>query len=121
MTLGPLVGFAVILFVAGVIVHPGAAGFLASLAAGMFLGGGKLVILAGAVEQAPVGHWELAALVVYVDLATALVVLGGIHHLDRLPVPGRSWRRASRSADPTAGCPATETAEAALVGFGRAP
>jgi len=85
MTLGPLVGFALILFVVGVLVHPGAAGFLASLSAGTFVGGGKLVILAGAVEDAPVGHWEIAALVVYIDIATALVVLGGMHHLDHMP------------------------------------
>jgi uncharacterized membrane protein len=89
MTLGPLVGFALILFVAGVLIHPGAAGFLAGLAAGTFIGGGKLVILAGAVEEAPVGQWEIAALVVYIDLATALIVLGGVHHLDRVPWLGR--------------------------------
>ena len=89
LMLGPLVGFAAILLVVGVIIHPGAAGFLLSVAAGTFVGGGKLVILAGTVEQAPVGHWEIAALVVYIDLATALGVLGGIHHLYRIPVLGR--------------------------------
>jgi len=68
-----------------VVIHPGAAGFLASVALGTFVGGGKLVILAGTVERAPVGVWELAALVVYMDLATTLVVLGGIHHVFRLP------------------------------------
>ena len=98
MTLGPVVGFALILFVTGVLVHPGAAGFLASLSAGTFVGGGKLVILAGAVEQAPVGHWELAALVVYIDLATVLIVLGGIHYLDRLPGVGARLAAARASS-----------------------
>lgn len=89
LVLGPLIGFGLIILVVGVLVHPGAAGFLLSVSAGTFVGGGKLVILAGTVEQAPVGHWELAALVVYIDLATALGVLGGIHHLYKVPGLGR--------------------------------
>jgi uncharacterized membrane protein len=84
LILGPLAVFGLILFVTGVLLHPGAAGFLASVAVGTFVGGGKLVILAGAVETAPVSHWEIAALVVYIDLATALGVLGGIQHLYRV-------------------------------------
>ncbi|MDH3208506.1 MAG: small multi-drug export protein [Gemmatimonadota bacterium] len=85
---GPLGGFVLILGVTWAIVGPGAAGFLASMAAATFVGGGKLVILAGAVEQAPVGHWALAALVVYIDVSTALVVLGGMQQLYRLPGAG---------------------------------
>jgi len=96
--LGPVVGFVLILFVTGVLVHPGAAGFLASVSAGTFVGGGKLVILAGAVEEAPVGHWELAALVVYIDMAVALGVLGGIQHLYRIPGLGRHMERARSSS-----------------------
>jgi len=71
-----------------------AAGFLAGIAAATFVGGGKLVILAGAAEQAPVGHWPLAALVVYIDVATAAVVLGGIQELYRLPRAGPRLARA---------------------------
>ncbi len=93
----PLVGFALILVAIGLFVSPAAAGFVASLAAGTFVGGGKLVILAGAVAQAPVGHWGLAALVVYIDLATALVMMGGIHLLDRLPGAGRRLAAARAS------------------------
>ena len=89
LLLGPLIGFVLIVLVVGLLVHPGAAGFLLSVSAATFVGGGKLVILAGAVDQAPVGHWELAALVVYIDLATALGVLGGIHHLYSVPMLGR--------------------------------
>jgi uncharacterized membrane protein len=96
--MGPIVGFAVILITSGVFVSPAAAGFIASLAAGTFVGGGKLVILAGAVEQAPVGHWEIAALVVYIDLATALIMMGGIHVLDRLPFVARRLTAASESS-----------------------
>ncbi len=98
LVLGPLVGFVLIVFVTGVLVHPGAAGFLLSVSAGTFVGGGKLVILAGAVDNAPVGHWELAALVVYIDLATALGVLGGIQHLYRVPGVGRWMERARTSS-----------------------
>jgi uncharacterized membrane protein len=89
LILGPLAGFGLILFVTGVLLHPGAAGFLASVSVGTFVGGGKLVILAGALENAPVSHWEIAALVVYIDLATALGVLGGIQQFHRVRGVGR--------------------------------
>jgi uncharacterized membrane protein len=98
LVLGPLVGFALILLATGLFVSPAAAGFIASLAAGTFVGGGKLVILAGAVERAPVGHWELAALVVYIDIATALVIMGGIHVLDRIPAVARRLAAANESS-----------------------
>lgn len=98
LVIGPIVGFALILIAAGIFVSPSAAGFIASLAAGTFVGGGKLVILAGAVEQAPVGHWEIAALVVYIDLATALIMMGGIHVLDRLPFVARRLAKAGESS-----------------------
>lgn len=97
LVLAPLAGFAFILLATGILVSPGAAGFIASLGAGTFVGGGKLVILAGAVEQAPVGHWGLAALVVYIDLATTLVVMGGIHLLYRLPGAGKRFAAARAS------------------------
>jgi uncharacterized membrane protein len=99
LTLGPLLGFGLILLVTAVGVSPGAAGFVASLAAGTFVGGGKLVILAGAVEEAPVGHWPLAALVVYIDLASAMIVMGGMHHLYKLPALGRRLAAARASGE----------------------
>jgi uncharacterized membrane protein len=98
LVLGPLLGFGLILLVTGFLLRPGAAGFLASVAAGTFLGGGKLVILAGAVENAPVSPWVIAALVVYIDLATALGVLGGIQHLYRVPGVGRRIAAARASS-----------------------
>ena len=98
LVLGPFLGFGLILLVTGVLLNPGAAGFLASVAAGTFVGGGKLVILAGAVENAPVGPWVIAALVVYIDLATALGVLGGIQHLYRVPGVGRRMEAARASS-----------------------
>lgn len=94
MVVGPPLGFALILSVTWIALGAGAAGFLASMALGTFIGGGKLVILAGAVEQAPVGHWPLAALVVYIDVATAIVVLGGIQDLYRVPGAGPRLARA---------------------------
>jgi len=94
MVVGPPLGFVLILAVTWIGLGPGAAGFLASIAAGTFIGGGKLVILAGAVEQAPIGHWPLAALVVYIDVATAIVVLGGMQDLYRLPGAGPRLARA---------------------------
>lgn len=88
LVIAPVCGFITILLATWALMGAGAAGFLASIAAGTFVGGGKLVILAGAVEQAPVGHWALAALVVYIDVATVLVVLGGMRTLYRLPGAG---------------------------------
>lgn len=96
-TLGPLCGFGLILLVTDLLRGPGTAGFVASVAVGAFLGGGKLVILAGTLDQAPVGPWGLAMLVVYFDLAVAMVVLGGIHHLYRLPRLGQRIEEARRS------------------------
>ena len=98
LVIGPIVGFGLILLLTGLFVSPAAAGFIASLGAGTFVGGGKLVILAGAVEQAPVGHWALAALVVYIDIATALVIMGGIHVLDRVPGVARRLAAAGESS-----------------------
>ncbi len=86
--LGPPFAFGLALLLTGLLVSPGAAGFVISMAVAT-VGGGKLVILAGAVERAPVGPWALAALIVYIDLATALIMLGGIHYLYRLPWIGR--------------------------------
>jgi uncharacterized membrane protein len=86
---GPLAGFVVLLLATWALSGSDAAGFVASMAAGAFVGGGKLVILAGAVEEAPVGTWALAGLILYMDVATALVVMGGMPLLYRLPAAGR--------------------------------
>lgn len=84
MTFGPTLAF--VLVVAAVYVFRGAraAWFLAAMAAGCFVGGGKLVIFAGAAETAPLGVWSLAALVIYGDVAAALFMLANMHHLDRV-------------------------------------
>lgn len=95
--LGPPLGFGLILLSTGALVGPGAMGFVASVAAGTFVGGGKLVILAGAVEDAPAGPWALAALTVYIDLATALVAMGGLQQMYRLPGAGRRIAAARES------------------------
>jgi len=89
LTLGPAGGFGLIMLLTAALVNPGAAGFVAGMALGAFVGAGKLVILAGALEQAPVGPWALAALIVYMDLAEALIMLGGMHYLYLLPGAGQ--------------------------------
>jgi hypothetical protein len=90
---GPILVLGLILLTTWSLVSGEAAGFVASMAAGAFVGGGKLVILAGAVDTAPVGTWGLAALIVYMEVATALVVIGGLHLL--YDVPGVGPRLAS--------------------------
>ncbi|OGR13991.1 MAG: hypothetical protein A2341_24735 [Deltaproteobacteria bacterium RIFOXYB12_FULL_58_9] len=88
-TIGPLVGFGLILLAAFQLAGYSTAIFVLSIAIGGFVGGGKLVILAGAIETAPVGVWPLAALVVYGDLATALVIVSNMYHVYRVPALGR--------------------------------
>lgn len=63
--------------------------FILSMVVGGFIGGGKLVILAGALESAPIGVWQIAGLVVFGDLATALIIIANMHHLYRIPALGR--------------------------------
>jgi len=88
LMVGPVAGLLLILLVTWLFAGAGAAGFVASMALGTFLGGGKLIILAGTVEQAPVGHWGLAALVVYLDVAVAVFVMGALHQLYHAPAAG---------------------------------
>lgn len=88
--LAPPAGFGVILLLAAMVASPRAAGFVAGLVAGGFVGGGKLVILAGAVERAPVGPWALAATIVYIDVATSVFALGAMYYLYRVPAAGRA-------------------------------
>lgn len=85
---GPLAGFGVVLLATWAGAGGAAATFVASMAVGALAGGGKLVILAGALADAPVGTWGLAALLVYLDLATALVALAGLPLLYRIPGAG---------------------------------
>ena len=89
MTIGPLLAYGLILLVAAILSGRDAAFFLLSMTIGGFIGGGKLVILAGAVSTAPVKIWTLAGLVVYVDIATALIIMANMHLLYRIPALGR--------------------------------
>lgn len=88
MTAGPLLGFGLFFALAYLVIAPRAAFFLLSMGVGTFVGGGKLVILAGAVENAPLGIWSLAGLVVFSDCSTASILMANIHHLYRLPFFG---------------------------------
>lgn len=84
MTFGPVILFVPVVVAVYAIKGARAAWFLGAMAAGCFVGGGKLVIFAGAAHTAPLGVWSLAALVVYGDVAVALFMLANIHHLDRV-------------------------------------
>ena len=97
LILGPVLGFGVILALIYVLAGGPAAGFAAGMAAGAFVGGGKLVILAGAVSEAPLVTWELAGLIVYLDVGTALVLMGGMPILYRLPGAGPRIASARRA------------------------
>lgn len=89
MTIGPMAGFGLALLVANLVAGHAAWVFIISMTVGGFLGGGKLVILAGAIESAPVGMLPLAGLVVFGDVSTALVIVANMHHLYRIPAVGR--------------------------------
>jgi len=98
MTVGPSALFLVVFAALYATRGAGAAWFLVGMAAGCFIGGGKLVIFAGAADGAPLGVWALAALVVYADAATALFMLANLHHLDRVRVLGRHLASAHETA-----------------------
>jgi len=99
LVVGPLLSLAAILLATGLLVGWSAAAFLATVGTGAFIGGGKLVILAGTVDQAPVGTWGVAAFIVAMDLATALITLAGVQELYRLPIIGARVARARASGE----------------------
>jgi hypothetical protein len=95
MSLGPILVFLGVLPVIALVTDIGAASFAAAATLGSFIGAGKLVILAGAVEGAPLNVWALATLVVYADVGTALFVMANMVYLYRVPLVGR-WMAATR-------------------------
>lgn len=89
MSAGPLAAFVLVLGWLYFELSREAVIFLIGAALGGFAGGGKLVVLAGAVENAPFGTWILAGLVVYSDVAAALFLLANLQTLYRVPFIGR--------------------------------
>ncbi|MBN2341885.1 MAG: small multi-drug export protein [Deltaproteobacteria bacterium] len=89
MTIGPLCVFGIVLVTTYFLIDFKAMLFVLSMSVGGFVGGGKLVVLAGAIESAPIGVWAIASLVVLGDLATTLVIIANMHHLYRIPGLGR--------------------------------
>ncbi len=89
MTIGPLVGLAIMLLAALRAWGYKAAAFLAAMLLGSFIGGGKFVIFGGLPREAPLGVWWLAGLVVYGDLGTALVLMANMMVFYRVPLLGR--------------------------------
>ena len=94
MTGGPLLGLAVILLAIALLTDQDTVLFIFSMFVGGFIGAGKLVILAGGIDSAPVGTWALAAMVVYGDAATALLIMANMQPIYRLPVFGPRLARA---------------------------
>jgi len=100
MTVGPFVGFALILAVASIASGFGAVMWLAGIELGSFVGGGKFVIFSGVLRDvimgifgdvpstAPPSPWVLAGMVVYGDIATASVLLA---NMGVLYVGWRGW------------------------------
>jgi len=88
LTLGPILGYGVLLLLAGLFYGYKTVLFLISMFVGAFIGGGKLIVFAGAVEGAPVGIWALAGVVVWGDLATACFLVANIEALNRIPALG---------------------------------
>jgi len=88
MTVGPWLGYGVLLLLAGLIYNYQTVLFLLTMFIGAFIGGGKLIVFAGAVEGAPVGVWPLAGVVVWGDLATACFLVANIEWINRIPALG---------------------------------
>jgi len=94
MTLGPLVAFGVMLLLVGIFSTYKTVLFIVTMVIGSFVGGGKLVVFAGAAASAPVDIWPLAALVVLGDMATALILVSNMHVIYRIPALGVHLARA---------------------------
>jgi hypothetical protein len=92
-------GFGLILFATTLWIGRTAAVFLLGMIVGGFIGGGKLVILAGAVTDAPVSMFPVAGLVVYGDVSTALVIIANMHLLYRIPAVGQRLAAARKAGD----------------------
>ena len=89
MTVGPLVGFGLILALATLWRGSEAAWFMAGVAGGSFVAVGKFVVAAGVFENAPVGVWVLVPLIVYVEAATATMLIANFGLFYRIPVLGK--------------------------------
>lgn len=98
MTFGPLVVLGLILLVTHLLRGWGTALYLAGIAVGSFIGGGKFVILLGAAKNAPLGVWPLAHIVIYGDIATMFIMMANLHVLYRLPWVGRKLAQAHEAS-----------------------
>lgn len=98
MTAGPILGFGIFLLIAYMGFGPGAAGLLAAAEVGSFVGAGKFVIFAGIPQNSPVSVWALAAIVVYGDMGTALIMMANMMLLYRIPFVGKRLLAAQGAA-----------------------
>ena len=89
MTLGPLAGLGLILAGAALWRGAKAAWFMAGIAGGSFVVMGKFVVLLGVENHSPVGVWALVPLVVYVETATALILVANFMLFYRIPILGK--------------------------------
>ena len=89
MTLGPIVGFALILATAALLKGSDAAWFMAGVAGGSFIAVGKFVVAVGVSPEAPVGIWVLVPLIVYVEAATAAILVANFMIFYRIPFLGK--------------------------------
>jgi uncharacterized membrane protein len=94
MTVGPIVGLAVMLLAAYLYAGWVAAGFVAWIELGSFIGLGKFVIFLGVPSGVPVGVWPLAGVVIYGDVGTCLIMLANMNALYRVPWLGERLARA---------------------------
>lgn len=72
-------------------------GFIAGMTVGGFVGGGKLVVLAGAIDTAPLGTWPIAAMVLFGDVSTAVIMLANMHLLYKIPALGKRLAAARKA------------------------
>jgi uncharacterized membrane protein len=91
MTIAPLAAFGLLALLIGAIWGFTTSAFMTGMALGNFIGAGKFVIFAGLAPDAPVGVWQLAAVVVYCDVGTAIFLLAHIEGIYRLPWLGRKF------------------------------
>ena len=96
-TFGPFLAFGLILLLVALLWGGPAMGFIAGMTVGGFVGGGKLVVFAGAIDTAPMGPWPIALMVLFGDLSTAFILVANMHHLYKMPALGNRLAAARKA------------------------
>jgi hypothetical protein len=97
LTFGPFIAFGLFLLAVKILLSIKAMWFIAGMTVGGFVGGGKLVVLAGAIDNAPMSTWAIASMVLFGDISTAVILVANMHHLYKMPALGKRLAAARKA------------------------